>query len=281
MSAPTDPTKATARSPFAGCAIFICVVLMIVFLLVFSAFSFFRQYNAIVKFTDETPAPVEITTIENRETELNSLAVRLETFRQDLVDNKDTSIALSVDDLNTALAVYEPLKDLRGTLRVLEIGPESIRLATAFPLNGKPRLTRKDEPGLVTVDRRYLNGFITAKPELFEGEVVLQVSNIEVPGKTVAPEFAARMTPYRIAERYTGHPTLGPAMKKLTGAEISDGHLVLRRKAGEKIATAIDNQQVDSGTNRLFKVFAIAASVFLIFVALVIFLGLRRKKPAA
>ncbi len=278
MSHPTEPAKATARSPFAGCAIFICVVLMIVFLLVFSGFSFFRQYNAIVKFTDEKPAPIEISSIENRETQLNSLAVRLETFRQELADNKDTSISLSVDDLNTALAIYEPLKDLRGTLRVLEIDPDSIRFATAFPLNGKPRLTHENESGLITVDRRYLNGFITAKPELFEGEVVLQVSNIEVPGKVVAPEFAARMTPYRIAERYTGHPTLGPAMKKLTGAEISEGYLVLRRKAGEKIPTSIDNKQVDSGANRLFKAFAIAASIFLIFVALVIFLGLRKKK---
>jgi hypothetical protein len=281
MSTPTDPAKATARSPFAGCAIFICVVLMIVFLLVFSGFSFFKQYNAIAKFTDDKPAPVEITSIENREADLNSLAERLETFRQELTDGKDTSISLSADDLNTALAVYEPLKDLRGTLRVLEIGSKDIRFSTAFPLNGKPRLTRDGEAGLVTVDRRYLNGFITATPELFEGEVVLQVSNIEVPGKTVAPEFAARMTPYRIAERYTSHPTLGPAMKKLTGAELSDGHLILRRKSGEKIATAIDDKQVDSGTNRLFKVFAIAASIFLIFVAIVIFLGLRRKTPAA
>jgi hypothetical protein len=282
MSTPTaEPAKATARSPFAGCAIFICVVLMIVFLLVFSVFSFFKQYNAIAKFTDDKPAPVEITSIENREADLNALAVRLEAFRQDLLDDKETSISLTADDLNTALAAYEPLKDLRGTLRVLEITADHIRFATAFPLNGKPRLTHDNEPGLVTVDHRYLNGFITAKPELFEGEVVLQVSNLEVPGKIVAPEFTARITPYRISERYTTHPTIGPAMKKLSGAELTDGHLILRRKAGEKIPTVIDNKQVDAGTNRLFTVFGIAASVFLIFVAIVIFLGLRRKAPGA
>lgn len=281
MSTPTEPGKATARSPFAGCAIFICVVVMIVFLIVISIVTFFRQYNEIAKFTDDKPVVVEVTPVEGREAELNQLAERLEAFRQDLTDNKETSLSLTAGDLNTALAVYEPLKDFRGTFRVTEIGEKDVRIAASFPLNGKPRLTRDGEPGSITTDRRYLNGTIIARPELFEGEVVLQISDIQVPGKTVAKEFIERMSPHRITERYKTDPVIGAAMKKLTGVEIANNAIVLRRKDGEKIVTTITNKQVDAASNRLFKFFGVGASIFLIFVASVLFLGLRRKGKSA
>ncbi len=280
MSA-TEPAKSTARSPFAGCAIFICVGLVIVFLIFFSIFSFYRQFGEIAKFTDETPAPVEVTRIEDRESDLNSLAERLEGFRQQLVDGKESSLELSADDMNTAIAAYEPLKDFRGTLRITEIRAGDMLVAVSFPLNGKPRLTRAGEQGTITTDHRYLNGTLVAVPEVVEGEVVLRISDIQVPGKTVAPEFIDRMSPHRLTERYKTDPTLGPAMKNLSGAAIADGKVVLRRKEGEKSATTFDRAQVDSATNRLFKFFAVGASAFLIFVAGVIFLGLRRKSKAA
>lgn len=272
-----EPGKATARSPFAGCAIFICVVLMILFLMVISVVTFFRQYKEIVKFTDDKPVVVEITPTEGREAELNKLAERVETFRQQIMDGHEATLALSADDLNTAIAVYEPLKELRGTLRITEIGEKDMRIAISFPLNGKPRLTHEGEAGFMTTDHRYLNGTLTAKPELFEGEVVLQISDIQVPGKTVVREFTERMSPHRIAERYKTDPIIGPAMLKLTGVEIADGKIVFRRKEGEKIITSIDNKQVDDASNRLFKFLGVAASVFLAFVALVLFITWRKK----
>jgi len=272
-----EPGKATARSPFAGCAIFICVVLMIVFLMVISVVTFFRQYKEIAKFTDDKPALVEITSTEGREAELNDLAERLETFRQQISDGKEASLALSADDLNTAIAVYEPLKDFRGTLRFTEIGEKDTRIAISFPLNGKPRLTREGEAGFMTTDHRYLNGTLVAKPELYEGEVVLQISDIQVPDKKVVPEFIERMSPHRVAERYKTDLSIGPAMKQLTGVEIADGKIVLRRKEGEKIASSIDTKQVDSASNRLFKFLGVAASIFLAFVALVLYLSSRKK----
>jgi hypothetical protein len=273
----TDPAKATARSPFAGCAIFICVVLMMIFLIVISIVTFFRQYNEIAKFTDDKPSEILVSPVEGREAELNQLAERLEVFRQDLVDNKETSLALNANDMNTALAVYEPLKDFRGTFRVREIADGRMLIDASFPLNGKPRLTRDGEPGMIATDRRFLNGTIVAVPELFEGEVVLRISDIQVPGKTVAKEFIERMSPHRITERYKTDPVIGSAMKKLTGVEIAGETVILRRKEGEKIATTITDKQVDAASSRLFKFFAVGASVFLVFVAFVLFLGLRRK----
>ncbi|RYD25530.1 MAG: hypothetical protein EOP87_24255 [Verrucomicrobiaceae bacterium] len=276
----TEPAKATARSPFAGCAIFICVFVMMIFLIVISIVTFFRQYKEIAKFTDDKPVPVAITPIEDREADLNRLAERLEVFRQELADEKDTSLALSADDLNTAMAAYDSLKDFRGTFRIEEIGEKDLRIAASFPLNGMPRLAREGESGGITTDHRYLNGTIIARPELFEGEMVLQISDIQVPGKTVVKEFIERMSPYRVTERYKTDPILGPTMKKLTGVELSRGNLVLRRKAGEIISTTITDQEVDVASSRLVKFLAIGASVFLLFVACMLFLGLRKKRES-
>ncbi len=276
----TEPAKATARSPFAGCAIFICVVVMMVFLIVISIVTFFRQYKEIAKFTDEKPVPVAVTSIEGREADLNQLAERLEVFRQELVDEKDATLALSADELNTAVAVYEPLKDFKGTFRIEEIREKDVRIAVSFPLNGMPRLAREGESGGMTTDPRYLNGTIIAYPELFEGELVLQISDIQVPGKTVVKEFIERMSPYRVTERYKTDPVIGPSMKKLTGVELENGNLVLRRKAGEVISTTITDQQVDVASGRLLKFLAIGASLFLLFVACVLFLGLRKKRES-
>jgi len=273
-----EPAKATARSPFAGCAIFICVVLMMIFLIVVSIVTFFRQYKEIAKFTDEKPVPVAVTPIEGREGDLNNLAERLEVFRQELADDKDTTLSLSADDLNTAVAVYEPLKDFRGTFRIEEIRENDLRIAMSFPLNGMPRLAKEGESGGVTTDPRYLNGTIIARPELFEGEVVLQISDIQVPGKTVVKEFTERMSPYRITERYKTDPVLGPTMKKLTGVEISGGNIVLRRKAGEVISTTITDKQVDAASGRLMKFLGIGATLFLLFVGVMLFLSLRKKR---
>lgn len=274
----TEPAKATARSPFAGCAIFICVGVMMIFLIVISIVTFFRQYKEIAKFTDEKPVPVVISTIEGREAEVNRLSERLETFRQDLIDGKDSTISLTPDDLNTAVAIYEPLKDFRGTFRIQEIGEKDLRITTSFPLNGMPRLAREGESGGFTTDPRYLNGTIIAHPELFEGEVVLQISDIQVPGKTVAKEFIERMSPYRITERYKTDAVIGAAMKKLTAVEISGGNVILRRKAGETIPTAITDKQVDTASGRLVKFLAIGAAAFLLFVGIVLFLGLRKQR---
>jgi len=274
----SEPAKATARSPFAGCAILITVVLMVVFLIVFSTITLFRQATEIEKFTATEPVAIEVTPVENREAELNALAEKLETFRQNLIDEKDAELGLSADDLNFAIAAYEPLKDLRGTFRVLAIENGNLRIAVSYQMNGRPRFAREGETGWIASDFRYLNATLIAQPHVFENEVALKLTEIEVPGATVPREFIEQMSPYRIAERYTAHPILGPAMKNLTGVEIIDNALVLRRKVGESVSNTISNDQVDSATSRLFFFFGIGATVFLIFTGVVIFLSLRAKR---
>lgn len=271
------PAESSARSPFAGCAILIAALLVMVFLITFSIFTLFRQFNEIAKFTGGKPVPVAISPIEDQEAALNSLAERLESFRQQLSGTAEATLALSADEMNLAIAAYEPFKDLRGTFRISSVEAETLRIAISFPLNGKPRLAREGEGGWITSDSRYLNGSLIARPGLLKREIVLKLDGLDVPGATVPKEFIEQMSPYRITERYLTDPVLGPAMAKLTRVEIKDGKVVLSRVPGEQPVDVISKDQVDSATSRFFMVLGVAACIFLLFAGLIVFLGLRGK----
>jgi hypothetical protein len=269
--------QASARSPFAGCAILIAALLVMVFLVVFSVFTLFRQFAEIEKFTSSQPRILEVSKLEDQEAALNQLAEKLETFRQQLADDEEGSLALTPDEMNLAIAAYEPLKELRGTFRVLSADGETLRIAISFPLNGKPRLARDGERGWLASDSRYLIGTLVARPALTKREIILRLDAIEVPGASVPREFIGQMSPYRISERYLTHPVIGPAMAKLTRAGVEDGKLRLVRIPGENPADNITDAEVNSAARRFFKILGIAACAFLLFAGVVIFIGLRAK----
>ncbi|MEK6230640.1 MAG: hypothetical protein N2A42_02195 [Luteolibacter sp.] len=282
-----EPKGVGDKSPFAGCAILIAAVLVMVFLIGFSISVLFRQFNAIAKFTGEKPAVIELVPIEGREEELNKLAEKIEAFRQAAGDEESAELELNAEELNLAIAAYEDFKDLRGTMKVSEITSEAIRMEISFQLNGNPLLVKDGESWITflcrlfgggSADPRYLNGTIVAEPGLLKREVVLQISDIEVPGKKVAEEFIAQMSPYRIAERYVGDSGIGAVMPELTSVALRDGFVVFEKKAGEIAKDTVTDEQIDAASKRFFTFLGIAASIFLFFVAIVIFVGLRLKK---
>jgi hypothetical protein len=190
---------------------------------------------------------------------------------------KETRLELNVDEINLLLAVFDSFKDLRKTFRVLELNDQRIRIQVSFPLNGKPRLARKDESGLVASDNRYLNATLTARPVLLKHELVLQLDQIDVTGAHVPREFIEQMSPYRIAERYVTDPVLGPSMAKLTRVEIADGKLILSRVPGEVLADDITDAQVDHASKRFLTILGLVACGFLVFAGIVLYMGLRKK----
>lgn len=280
MSDSTPQSLATARSPMAGCTILIVALGVMVFLVVFSVFTLFRQYKEIVRFTDDQPRVVEMLPLEGRESEINALSERLELFRQQLEDGIEARLALSPSDLNLAVAAYDSFRELRRTFHIESIADGAMRIRISYPLNGVPRLSREGEQGFWTTDPRYLNGVMVARPVLDQGQIVLMLDDIEVDQAEVPGEFIQQMSPYRPTERYREHPTLGPAMARLTGLSVEEGLLVLRSRPGES-AEAISEEQVSRGVSRFLLVFGGAASLFLLFVGIMIFLGIRAKAKSA
>ncbi len=277
-----ETPQATARSPLAGCTILIIALCVMVFLIGFSMWALFRQFDEIEKFTDSAAKPVEVSSIEGQEHAVNSLAERLEAFRVSLGKEEESRLELSVDELNLAIAVYAPLSELKKTFRVRELREDGSLVADiSFPMNGKPRKAKDGEPGWVTSDGRFLNGSLVTRPELGQGEIVLRIDKIEVPGKTVVEPFRQQMSPYRITERYLADPELGPLMKKLTSVKVSAGRITFERLPGITPPATITKTQVDAGSSRLFKAMGIVACAFLGLVGILLLIGLRAKARRA
>ncbi len=274
-------TNADARSPMAGCAILIVALLVMVFLIVFSTMTLFRQFNEIAKFTAEAPELVEVSAIDGNEAVINRMVERLEHFRQQLDGREEVRLELSPEEINLAIAAFEPFKELRRTFRVESIRDGVMRIRISFPLNGKPRLARKDEGGLIASDNRYLNAVLLAEPRLLKNEVVLQIHEIQVPGAEVPDEFTQQMSPYRLMERYLADPVLGPAMAKLTSVGLEDGRMVVSRVPGQVPMDVITDEQVDHASSRFMKVLGAVACLFLVFAGTLLFIGLRKKQADA
>jgi hypothetical protein len=270
-------SRSSSRSPFAGCALLVAALLVICLLIGFSIFSLFRQFNEIVKFTAESPAAVEVSSLDANEGALNRLAERLESFRQQLADRERAELALSAEDLNRIIAAYEACRDLRGTLRVTAMDGTAMKIAVAFPLNGKPRLAHKDEPGWITSTPRYLNAQLVARPALRKGELVLLLDAIDVPGASVPREFIDQMSPYRITQRYLTDPVLGPCMAALTEVHLAGDQLVLTHVPSQAPPKTLGKKLINHASRRLFLVLGMAAVAFLCLVALIVFFSRRRR----
>ena len=281
MTEKNSADMASGRSPLSGCAIFVTAFLMLIFLLVFSVYALFRQYDEIAKFTAPAARPVEVVDVNSHENEVRLLKEKIGDFQRRLGGDEEVSLALTPDEMNLAIASFDAFRDLRGTFRVTGIDGGAMRIAICFQLNGKPRLAREGEVGWMSADPRYLIGTLVARPALLKHEVVLQIDQIEVEGAAVPPEFVGHMSPYRLAERYLGDPVIGPAMGALTRVEIADGRLVFIKKPGEVPIDKIGRDEVDSSSRRLFTIFGIAATCFLSIAGLVVFMGMRKKSSGA
>jgi len=275
----SENTGNSARSPFAGCLIFIVAGVVMVFLIFFSTYVLFRQYAEIEKFTDEKPEPRALIPIAENESDALALAQSIESFRQRIDGDEASELRLAARDINLAIFAYDPLEELQSTFEVIAIHEDLLEIAVSFPLNGKPRLTREGESGWITSDNRYLNATLRARPALLQQELILEILEIHpASGAEVPREFIDLMSPYRITERYREHPAIGPAMAALTSVSVAGGELVFSREPGVDPVDFISDADVDSGARRFFLFFGIGASIFLIFAAVVIFIGLRNAR---
>jgi hypothetical protein len=273
-----EPPQASARSPLAGCTILIIALCVMLFLIGFSTWALFRQAAEIEKFTDLTAKPPEVSQLEGQEPAVLALNGKVDAFQASLAREEESRLELSADELNLAIASDPALSELKGTFRVRELREDGSLVADiCFPINGKPRRAKDNEPGIVASDGRFLNGSLVTRPELGQGEIVLRIDAIEVPGKTVVDPFRQQMSPYRITERYLADPVLGPVMKKLTSVKVESGKITFIRSLGVTPPATITKAQVDAGSTRFLKGMAVAACVFLGLIGLFLLIGWRVK----
>jgi hypothetical protein len=89
MTEKNSADLASGRSPLSGCAIFVTAFLMLVFLLGFSVYALFRQYDEIAKFTSTAARPVEVVDAKGHENEVRLLKEKIGDFQRRLSGDRD------------------------------------------------------------------------------------------------------------------------------------------------------------------------------------------------
>ena len=212
------------QSPGAGCLIMIVALASLSFLIGFGIWSLFKQHREISKFTDQSPRELPVPDLEANAPVMIKLNAALETFRTDTGNKREAVLRLSPEEINLAFAAFEKFDELRETFSISRITKEEMHIDISFKMRGAP---------LNSDDFRYLNGTMIATPQLTGGEIIFEVSEIKVPGKTVPEGFVGVFSPYRPAQVYLEDEVLGSWMGKLTSLTLEDGFLVLAIKPSE------------------------------------------------
>jgi hypothetical protein len=179
---------ASASNPFYGCAILIIMVLT----LGGSAFYMFvytplAQNKLIGTFTVEDAPPLPDPGVDA--TEREALQDKLGAFAIMAREGKPVTLTLSTDELNTLLvlaAEFDPKSDYRGQVLFTGLDPaaQSLKADLRWKMNHLPFVKAPD---------RYLAGQATFKPVIENNALDLHIDTIEVPGKTVDPNFVKQM----------------------------------------------------------------------------------------
>lgn len=258
----------STRSPFAGCTIILVGIAAMVFLVAFVIWNLFKLDAEISKFTSPEAEPVPVADLVERMETYNGLRARIELFKDAAAEGRDAELRLDAEDINLAIAAYDEFKELRRTFAVEEIADGRMRVAISFPLRGKP----------LSDEMRYLNGTMLAVPKLSGDEIILEVSEVLVPGAEVPEGFIGQLSPYRITQRYLEDATLGPWLKRLTDLSVAgDGHLVLTVNA----AQAAEEQLPEDLTpyrNRFLLATGLSAVVFVLIVGIIALAARRRAR---
>lgn len=185
---PTEPAKEPAlqSNPFYGCAILMIVVLTFGFIIGWTLYSGMQQSKEIGTFTVPDPAPLP----ENKPTDEQkaTLKMKLNTFAEVANNGKPVALALTVEDLNTiiALAGEAGVADYRGMVWFtgMDTGTKMLKADIVWKMNNLPFVEAAD---------RFLAGHATFKPVIENGALELHIETLEVPGKTVSEGFMRQL----------------------------------------------------------------------------------------
>lgn len=204
----------TNRDPKAGCVIMIVGALIFTGLLLYTITLPFKQSGLMSDFTQSESA--QLLTKEDVKPPSSSFLARLKGVAG-TEGASQTSLTLTVDEMNTAIHHYEEFEELQGAMEVKVITPEEILFNISFPLRGRP----------FSDEVPHLNGVMHAIPEMQDGEIALNVSKIESAIGEVPEGFLKHFQPYQVMAKYIGHEHIGRAMFACEKITLEEGKINL------------------------------------------------------
>ena len=247
----------------------LAAILSMLFLVGFVIWNLFKLDSEISKFTSDEAIPTPVSSLLDNTKSLNTLEAKFNNFETTAAKGtEEVALSLSAEEINLAIAAYEPFESLRKTFWVKEIKDGRLHIQISYPMRGKP----------MSDEFRYLNGTQVALPKLLDGEIILQIEQVLVTDATVPKGFLGQLSPHRITAPYKEHEVLGPWMAKLTTVTIVGDQIVLTLNPLVERAPQGDATDMPTAIRRSLLLFG--SLLGLLVITLALFFFLRAKKRA-
>lgn len=255
-------------SPFAGCSIFIIAGVLVISMLGFTAWSYFKVKGTIAEFTGETAQTIETMDLAGKESSQVALKEKLVGFRHQIEARHKAQISLNADEMNLAIATFDILKPHRSHLHVGSIDEGQIEAHIAFPVKA----------GMGSDNMRYINATILIEPELVEGAAFPRITQVNTNTGTEIPEQFRQFISETLLHPLREDEELGPLFSSLSGVEIKGDTLLLQTDPEYQPTAKPSPETKQSMFERLMTGFAIIAVFFLAIVSVIIILSRRKAK---
>ncbi len=230
----SSPENAPKHSPFAGCLLVMISFSVMGFLGIFGIWSGLKMGDAIKEFTDLEPLEVPTTTVNP--SSIQQVETQFKAFTQAQKTQQPGEIRLTREELNQVFSHYPENNELAKNFHLLSITPEELTAQISWPLNKKP----------FSKDRPHLNGKMTAKAALENGEIVLKISNItDHAGREIPQEFQenAFFKNYRIAIKYREYEPINTTLRGVTSISHENGALLFQHDPAQASAIVAATQK--------------------------------------
>lgn len=236
----------TGFSPLPGCYIFVVLVLFITGVVVWAGWTFYKQTQQLVLFTDEEARPPAVREVTPEE--VAAVAEKLQAFQKAVTAEEELSeeviLTLTADELNIMLAGFESLSEVKPLVVCREIKPDNQLVAqVSLPLNTLPGR------------RVYLNGDVHFSVGLHhEGGPYLWVTAIEVPGREVPAGFLdiyqRGVVPGKtfgffddmLLRNFRVDPALAPAFHKIKSVATRAGEIIFSTRKPTETGSAAETK---------------------------------------
>ncbi|MGJ8656571.1 MAG: hypothetical protein ACSHX6_08965 [Akkermansiaceae bacterium] len=247
----------------AGCGIFSIILAMVVFLASVTIYSYFNHKEAFVAFSQETSVPTEIATTTDSST--TAIDQKFSTFAELVKNQKHATMQLTVDEINTAIAHFDKLSELKNTLFVTQITDTHVLARASFPINAGFDGTR------------HFNGLLKFQPVIAQGSLFPIVEEAISDTDAQVPPKVLQAIPVLMFVNYRNDETIKDVFHKLTKVELKDNILHISSDPGST-ATAIIDMDVTEETNVGFQLFALLTFIFITTIAFVLWYSKFKKK---
>ncbi len=208
-----------------GCFFYGCIIALILLVIALicslaGGYLAYAWYKNLIN-TYTSTAPAKLPEVKISDEDRKALKERMDAFKKSLDAGDGAELVLTADDLN---AMISDDKNFAGTAYVTLKG-EEISAQVSIPLDKWP---------IPLGAGRYFNGSGTFTAKIIEGELFVNLQDIEVNGQKLPDNLKPQFRQENLAKSVNDNPDAYRYIRKFESLKVKDGKIYIKAKARAK-----------------------------------------------